>query len=139
MGVTGSIIVNLEGDGGRVHVKREEEEHGTLKGVRDDGGRIFAWPTHGERQWDSHATDPGGGNCKRGDRDIHGVLTTCVEASGMYGGWVPDKGTKSGKNEREFYVKALEGKDIDTTGGPGDSPTVQPLWNAYDGVLAVDT
>ena len=61
-----------------------------------------------------------------------------VEVNGVSIGWIPDKRTQPGKNQREFYGPTLEGEIIDPTGGPGTSPMVRPLWDTHANGTAVE-
>ena len=62
-----------------------------------------------------------------------------VELGGMSSVWVPGEGTRPGKTQGTLHVLVLEGKGCNTTGAPGATPTVEPLWDAHAGGAAGET
>ena len=84
-------------DRGGGHVQISEEKYGNLQGMQGDDGSIFTPPPHGDISQDNHETHLGVGRWWRRARVVCGVLTTRVEISDVYGGYVPSKGTQTRK------------------------------------------
>ena len=107
-----------------------------MQGFLDSNSSKIAPPPHVEIPQDSHAIESGGRGRQRENRDICGVLPKGVAVGGMSGGRVPIEGKQLGKTQVTLNILSLEGKVCDLTGGPGATPTVQPLWDAHSGGAA---